>query len=52
MYGDTAYELGTVIGTIRPKGGVAELVTFHFMARWTVTPDGAWRIQHFVGAPE
>ena len=52
VYGDEAYELGTVIGSVRPKGGAPELVTFHFMASWRLQTDGAWRIQHLVGAPE
>jgi len=51
IFGDVAYELGTVIGPIRPIDGQPLTVTFHFMALWRRQADGAWRIAHLVGAP-
>ncbi len=50
-FGNVAYELGTVIGPIRPKDGEPRTVTFHFMAMWRRQADGAWRIAHMVGGP-
>ena len=50
-FGDGAYELGTVIGPIRPKDGEPQTVTFHFMAMWRRQADGAWRIAHMAGGP-
>lgn len=52
VFDDIAYELGTVIGPVRPRGGEATTVTFHFMAMWQRQADGAWRIRCFVGLPE
>ncbi len=52
VFDDIAYELGTVIGPIRPQDGEARTVTFHFMAMWRQQADGAWRIAHMVGRPE
>ncbi len=52
VFGDVAYELGTVIGPVRPKAGEARTVTFHFMAMWRRQADGAWRIAHMTGRPE
>jgi uncharacterized protein (TIGR02246 family) len=52
VYGDLAYELGTVRGPIRPRGQEASVVTFHFMAMWRLQVDGRWRIAHFMGLPE
>ena len=49
IFGDVAYELGTVIGPIRPKDGDPRLVTFRFMALWRRQADGVWRIAHMVG---
>ena len=52
VYGDLAYELGTVAGPVRPKGGEPQTVTFHFMATWRRGQDGAWRIECMVGEAE
>jgi ketosteroid isomerase-like protein len=61
VYGDIAYELGTVVGPVRPKGERARTVTFRYTARWKREPDkyvgwhhfeGRWRIQYMVGEPE
>ena len=52
VFGDVAYEIGTVVGPVRAKGEEVQTVTFHFMALWRRQADGAWRIQHIVGEPE
>jgi uncharacterized protein (TIGR02246 family) len=61
VHGDLAYELGTVVGPVRPHGQPAKVVTFRYMARWKREPatyvgwhrfGGRWRIQHMVGQPE
>ncbi len=52
VFGDAAYELGTIVGPIQSDGEPAKTVTFHFMAMWKRGADGTWRIQSFVGAPE
>ncbi len=52
VFGGIAYEIGTVIGPIRPRGKDTETVTFHFMAMWRRQADGSWRILSFVGQPE
>ncbi len=53
VYGDRAYELGTVVGPMRSAGQEqAAVVTFRFMALWEKGDDGAWRIRHFVGLPD
>ncbi len=52
VFDDIAYELGTVIGPVRPRGRDATTVTFHFMAMWQRQADGGWRIRCFVGLPE
>jgi uncharacterized protein (TIGR02246 family) len=51
VFGDVAYELGTVIGPIRPQDGEPQTVIFHFMAMWRRQADGAWRIAHIAGGP-
>lgn len=51
VYGDIAYEIGTVAGPVRPYLQPAKVVTFHYMARWKRQPDGGWRIQYLVGEP-
>lgn len=52
VFGDVAYELGTVIGPVRPEAGEVRTVTFHFMAMWRRQADGAWRIALMAGRPE
>ena len=52
VFGGIAYEIGTVIGPIRPRDKDAETVTFHFMAMWRRQADGSWRILSFVGQSE
>ena len=52
VFGDLAYELGTVVGPVQPEGKPAQTVTFHFMATWRRQTDGTWRIKFMVGAPE
>lgn len=47
--GDTAYELGTVSGTVAPTGAEPQRVTFHFAAAWRCQA-GRWQITHLVGA--
>ncbi len=49
VFGDVAYEVGTVIGPVRPRGGEARLVTFHFMAMWQREADDQWRMKNLVG---
>ncbi len=52
VFGDLAYELGTVVGPIRVEGQEPQTVTFHYMATWRRQPDGEWRIESFIGEPE
>ena len=52
VIGDVAYEVGSVVGPVRPVGGEAQVVRFHFMATWRRGADGIWRIRHLVGDPE
>ncbi len=52
VFGGIAYEIGTVIGPIRPRGKDTETVSFHFMAMWRRQADGSWRILSFVGQSE
>ena len=52
VYGDLAYELGTVVGPVRRHGHEPETVSFHFMATWRRQEDGNWRIECMVGAAE
>jgi uncharacterized protein (TIGR02246 family) len=52
VYGDVAYELGSVVGPVRPKGERARTVTFRYTARWKRQADGRWRIQYMVGEME
>jgi ketosteroid isomerase-like protein len=52
VYGELAYELGTVKGPVQPRGEPARTVTFHFMARWRRQSNGEWQIQHMVGEAE
>ena len=47
--GDVAYELGTIVGPVRPAGDTARVVTFNFMAQWRREPDGTWRLTYLVG---
>ena len=49
VYGDIAYELGSVVGPVRPKGGEAVVYTFHFMAQWRRGVDGVWRMASMIG---
>ncbi len=60
VHGDIAYEIGTVVGPVRPRGQPAKVVTFRYMARWRRQPEGSlgwhlipahWRIQYIVGEP-
>ena len=52
VFGDLAYELGTVVGPVQPEGKPAQTVTFHFMATWRRQTDGTWRIEFMVGEAE
>jgi uncharacterized protein (TIGR02246 family) len=61
VYGGLAYEIGTVVGPVQPRGKPAKVVTFRYTARWKWQPDehrgwhyfkGRWRIQYMVGEPE
>lgn len=52
VYGDLAYELGTIVGPIRTADREPQTVTFHYMASWRLQGDGAWRIECMVGQPE
>jgi len=49
VFGDAAFEIGTIEGPVRPRGEAARVVTFHFMAEWARGPGGAWRLRHLVG---
>jgi ketosteroid isomerase-like protein len=52
IFEDIAYEIGTVAGPVRAKGGVAQTITFHFMGMWRRQGDGTWRLTYLVGQPE
>jgi uncharacterized protein (TIGR02246 family) len=52
VFGEVAYEIGTVAGPVRFRGQAAETVTFHFMAMWQRQADGVWRVKYFVGQPQ
>jgi len=52
VHGDLAYELGTIVGPVRPHGQEAVVMTFHFMAQWKRGADGVWRLRRLVGEPE
>ena len=52
VFGDAAYEIGTVVGPVREHGSAAQTLTFHFMALWRKQTSGAWRIHYMVGQPE
>ncbi len=52
VFGDLAYELGTVVGPVEAQGKPAQIVIFHFMATWRRQTDGTWRIEFMVGEPE
>ena len=47
--GDVAYELGSIVGPVQPKGDSARVMTFHFMAQWRKQSDGNWRLTYLVG---
>ncbi len=47
--GDVAYELGSIIGPVQPKGDSARVMSFHFMAQWRKQSDGSWRLTYLVG---
>lgn len=49
VFGDVAYEVGTVHGPVRPHGQPVRVVTFHFMAQWDRQVDGTWRVRCLVG---
>ncbi len=58
VYGDIAYEIGTVVGPVRPRDQPVKVVTFRYMARWKRQPKTSlgwhvtpahWRIQYIVG---
>ncbi len=52
VFGDLAYELGTIVGPVQAQGKPVQTVTFHFMATWRRQADGAWRIEFMVGEAE
>ena len=52
VWGDVAYETGTVVGPIRPHGQEAAVETWHFMAMWRRGADGVWEVRYLVGLPE
>ncbi len=61
VHGDVAYEIGTVVGPVRPHGKPEKIVTFRYMARWKRHAEehvgwhvfpAHWRIQYIVGQPE
>ena len=47
--GDIAYEVGTIVGPVKPAGDTARVVTFNFMAQWRREPSGAWHLAYLVG---
>lgn len=49
VVGDSAYELGTVVGPVRVDGKPATQVTYNFMAMWQRQPDGTWLVRYLIG---
>lgn len=49
LSGDTAYELGTIVGPVQPQGDTTRVLSFHFMAQWRKQADGNWRLTYLVG---
>jgi ketosteroid isomerase-like protein/protein tyrosine phosphatase (PTP) superfamily phosphohydrolase (DUF442 family) len=49
VVGDTAFEIGSIVGPVAVGGAPARVVSFHFMARWVRAADGRWRLQTLVG---
>jgi uncharacterized protein (TIGR02246 family) len=50
VFGDVAYEIGTIEGPVQARGEPApRVVTFHFMGQWARQSDGTWRLRHLVG---
>jgi len=47
--GEVAYELGSIVGPVQPKGDSARVMSFHFMAQWRKQADGNWRLTYLVG---
>ncbi len=47
--GDTAYEEGTYLFTIKPKNKPAADYTGRYLTIWARQPDGAWKIQTDTG---
>jgi len=50
--GDTAYEMGTYLFTLRPKGGSATDYRGRYLTIWMRQPDGTWKIATDAGLPE
>jgi len=49
VYGDVAYEVGTVVGRVRPNGEPTIHVGFRYMATWRRESDGTWRVGVMAG---
>ena len=49
LAGDIAYEVGTIIGPVKPAGDTARVVAFNFMAQWRREPGDIWRLTYLVG---
>jgi len=49
VVGDTAFEIGSVVGPVAVGDAPAHTVSFYFMARWVRGRDGHWRLQSLVG---
>lgn len=49
VFGDFAFEIGTVVGPVRPHGGEEHVVTYRFTAYWQRGIDGTWRIRRLAG---
>ncbi len=51
LVGQAGFELGSVVGPVRPKGESPRNVVFRYMAMWQQT-DGHWLISYLVGASD
>lgn len=49
VFGDVAWEVGAVVGRVRPRGEPARRVGFRYMATWRRGSDDAWRVGAMVG---
>ena len=52
VFGDFAFEIGSVVGPIKADGKPQVTVTFRYTAIWRYQDDGVWRIMMLAGTAE